>query len=349
MTLPRVTVIIPHWNGEDFLRRCLLSLQKTTYPQMDVLVVDNHSTDASVEMIQTGFPEVGLIQNEVNLGFVGGCNLGIERSASPFFVLLNNDTEVTPEWLDAPVRMMLENSQLAGVQPKLRSLQNREYFDYCGGAGGELDIFGYPVTWGRVFEHIEKDTGQYNRPRSIFWATGAACVIRRTAVEHVGVLDNSFFAHMEEIDLFWRFHLAGYQVGYCPDSVVYHYNGGTLGQEKLMKMVLNHRNSQIMLLKNYRFHTLVWLYPVRMLLEGLTAIGSLVRGDLKRSAAVIIAFAGVLKRMPVWYQSRQGIQRMRVLQDKQVMQKMIRRSVALGFYFQKKRKITDFLSSSIET
>ena len=344
MTLPRVTVIIPHWNGEDFLRRCLVSLSKTTYPAVEPLVVDNHSTDNSVTMVQREFPNVRLVQSSENLGYVGGCNLGIDSSDSPFFVLLNNDTEVTPEWLDGPMQMILENSNLAGVQPKLLSLLNKDYFDYCGGAGGELDILGYPLTWGRVFNHIEKDTGQYDEPRPIFWATGAACLLRRSAVDEVGTLDTSFFAHMEEIDLFWRLHLAGFNVAYCPDSVVYHYNGGTLGQEKLQKMVLNHRNSQIMLLKNYQFRTLLWLYPLRVVLEFVTALGSLVQGDMKRFVAVFIAFWGVLKRVPSWNRERRKIQALRKLTDKQIMQKMIRQSVALGFYFQSKKTITDYLS-----
>ena len=345
MTLPRVTVIIPHWNGEDFLRRCLVSLSKTTYPALEILVIDNHSTDNSVAMVQREFSDVRLVQSDKNLGYVGGCNLGIQSSDSPFFVLLNNDTEVTPEWLDVPMQMILEDPNVAGVQPKLRSLLNKDYFDYCGGAGGELDIFGYPLTWGRVFNHIEKDMGQYDDPRSIFWATGAACLLRRSAIEQVGTLDGSFFAHMEEIDLFWRLHLAGFKVVYCPDSVVYHYNGGTLGQEKLQKMVLNHRNSQIMLLKNYQFQTLIWLYPLRLTLECITAMGSVVRGDLKRFAAVFIAFGGVLKRVPLWSKERRKVQTLRKRSDKQIMKKMIQQSVALGFYFQNKNKITDFLSN----
>lgn len=344
MEYPPVTVIIPHWNGEAFLRSCLSSLARTTYPAMAVLVVDNGSTDSSVSMVHHEFPDVKIYQSPVNLGYTGGCNLGIRHSQSPFFVLLNNDTEVAPDWLDAPMRMMAENPNLAGVQPKLRSMLERDRFDYCGGAGGEIDRYGYPFTWGRVFQFIEKDKGQYDRSRPIFWATGAACLVRREATRVAGLLDETFFAHMEEIDLFWRFHLMGYEVAYCPESLVFHYNGGTLGPETLKKMVLNHRNSQVMLLKNYSFRTLVWIYPSRIFLEGLTAAGSVLRGDFKRIWAVVIGFWGVMRLTPSWMRERKRVQSIRKVSDEMIMQKMVRNSVALGYFLQGKKRATDFMS-----
>ncbi|MBN2102983.1 glycosyltransferase family 2 protein [bacterium] len=336
-----VIIIIPHYNGEAILRRCLLSLKKTRYPHYSVLIVDNGSTDNSLSMVEREFPKVQILKSRVNRGYAGGCNYGISHSASDLIALLNNDAEVTESWLGSLVELMKENPDVAAVQPKVRSIDNRQKFDYCGAAGGEMDIFGYPFARGRLFHIMEKDTGQYDETRDIFWATGAAMILRREVLNAVGVFEESFFAHMEEIDLCWRFHLAGYRVCTAPQSVVYHQTGGTLGQEHLMKMVLNHRNNLLMILRNYSLLTLLWLFPMRLILELGTMIFGGVSGQYKRVLAVPIGLFGVIRQWKTVIRGRSDVKRIRKLKDTRVMRRMYHGSVAFLFFVMRKKRYRD--------
>lgn len=329
---PGVTVVIPHSNGEDLLRRCLLALGKTQYPATEVLVVDNGSTDGSVSMMRREFPEVRIIRSPKNLGFAAGCNLGIRASDTPFIALLNNDAEVTPGWLIPLVRFALGNRRAAALQPKILSLKDPGRFDYSGAAGGEIDIFGYPFARGRLFETLEKDTGQYNQTDRVFWASGAACLLRRSALERVGCLDEHFFAHMEEIDLNWRMQRAGYSVWAVPEAVVFHQTGGTLGQGSLRKMGLNHRNNILMLLKNVPGVTLAWLIPLRLCLEMITVAGSLLTGRFKRAAAVVWGIAGVPGKLPAALKERRRVKNSTQVTENEMLHRMFRGSVALAYY-----------------
>ncbi len=339
-----VTVIIPHCNGREVLRRCLHSLRSTRFRDYRVLVVDNASIDGSADMVREAFPETGILTSSRNLGFAGGCNLGIRGSDSPYIVLLNNDAEVTPDWLGILVRAADEDSSVAAVQPKIRSLFDRSRFDYSGAAGGELDIFGYPFAMGRLFEHMERDDGQYDRTRSVFWATGAATLLRRSALGRVGLLDERFFAHMEEIDLNWRMHTAGYTVRYIPEALVYHETGGTLGQGALKKMTLNHRNSLLMLLKNYEFSTLCWVLPLRLALEGVTFLAAFLMGQPKRAVAVIGGLAGAVTGLKDALKERRRTARTRRVSDTCIMHRMYRGSVALAYYLGGIRRASDLPS-----
>ncbi|HHS12618.1 MAG TPA: glycosyltransferase family 2 protein [bacterium] len=329
---PGVTVVIPHSNGKDLLRRCLLALGKTQYPVIEVLVVDNGSTDRSVSMVRSEFPGVRIVRSRKNLGFAAGCNLGIRASGTPFIALLNNDAEVTPGWLNPLIQCALENKQAAALQPKILSLKEPGRFDYCGAAGGEIDIFGYPFARGRLFETLEKDTGQYDKTGRVFWASGAACLLRRSALERVGLLDERFFAHMEEIDLNWRLHWAGYSVWTVPKAVVFHQTGGTLGQGSIRKMALNHRNNILMLLKNVPGITLSWILPLRILLEMITAAGSLFTGRFNRTAAVLWGMSGVPGKLPAALSERRRIKNSACVPENEIMRQMFRGSAALAYY-----------------
>jgi GT2 family glycosyltransferase len=306
--LNRVTVIIPHWNGEGILRRCLLSLRRTRGVRFRTLVVDNGSTDGSAAMVRREFPEAGLVQSTENLGFAGGCNLGIRNAATPYVALLNNDAEVEPDWLRPLVAAADADEKLAAVAPKMLSVDRRDRFDYSGAAGGELDLFGFPFCRGRIFDAVEEDRGQYDDGGPVFWATGAACLLRMAALHRTGLLDESFFAHMEEIDLAWRLRAAGYGVAVVPSAVVRHRSGGTLGSGRMRKMILNHRNSLVMLIKNLPAADMAWILPVRLFLEAAAACGGLFIGQPKRFFAVPAAAAAVIGRMQSVLRARRETQ-----------------------------------------
>lgn len=251
--MPNVAVIILNWNGEKILREFLPSVVRHTPRSVGrVIVADNGSTDGSVSLLKEEFPEVDLLEFTENYGFAGGYNKAIEyyAKAYPYAVLLNSDIAVKDDWL-TPLYDFMERTPDAGAcQPKIRSYRKPEMFEYAGAAGGFIDRNGYPYCRGRVFATVEKDVGQYDDTMPVFWATGAALMVRTADYLKAGGLDEAFFAHMEEIDLCWRIHLMGRQIYVVPQSVVYHLGGGSLDASNPRKTYLNFRNNLLMLHKN---------------------------------------------------------------------------------------------------
>jgi GT2 family glycosyltransferase len=336
--LPSVAIVIPHCNGKEILLRCLESLQHDGYADKRVLLVDNASTDDSVIQARREYPWLEVLSLEKNHGFSGGVNAGIRHADVDIIVLLNNDTVVSPGWLQPLVDTLNNESSVAAVQPKLRSWFQRELFDYAGGAGGEIDRWGYPFCWGRIFTTREKDILQYEEPRNIFWASGSASAWRRSAIVEAGLLDEDFFAHMEEIDLCWRLHMMGYDVRYQPGPEVYHCSGATLGEEAYRKKFLNHRNSWLVLIKNYRWANILKTLPLRLILDLITIPYALVFwGDLKRVLAIIGSWISVLVGLPRWLRSRHEVQRLRRVPDDVIMTKLYPHSIAWQYFFRKVR------------
>lgn len=346
MPAPVVSVIIPHLQGEEILLRCLRSIfQQVGSPPFEVVVVDNASTDGSVPEAKRRFPSIRVVCVATNRGYAGGCNLGIRASQAPFVLLLNNDTILAPNLLAELLKVALHNPQVAAIQPKIRSISRKDEFDYAGAAGGFMDIFGFPFARGRLFFTIEKDYGQYDRQDEIFWASGTCTLLRRTALEAAGLLDESFFAHMEEIDLNWRLHLLGYRVLYAPSAVVFHDAGTTLRPESPRKILLNHRNSLLMLLKNYRASTLSWIFPIRLMLQVLAVIYVLAQRDFSQMRAILWGSWQALRFIPQIWAERRRIQRIRLLSDRQIRRRMYRNSVVLQ-YFLLGRKTFDQLGGA---
>ncbi len=289
-THPKVSVIIPHWNGIEILDPCLRSLAACDYPNLDIVVVDNASTDESVAFIHREHPNVFVIKNSENLGFAGGCNVGLTQVDSELYLILNNDTTHDPGWVGFMVEEMQSDPAIAAVQPKIMSAQDPELFDYAGGVGGLLDVLGFPYALGRIFTTREADDGFYDTPRDIFWASGTALLLRGKALEEVGRFDEDFFAHMEEIDLCWRLHNAGWRVVNAPESKILHHSGWTLPPDRYQKKYLNHRNNLMMIIKNYPFAYLAAVLPARIALEGVAFVFSALIRDWKRMAAIVMAF-----------------------------------------------------------
>ncbi|NLA47873.1 MAG: glycosyltransferase family 2 protein [Bacteroidales bacterium] len=221
---------------------------------------------------------IGLIQLEKNHGFAGGYNLALSRITAKYFVLLNSDAEVTEGWLRPLTNYMDDNPDVAACQPKIKSYNNKDYFEYAGAAGGYIDKFGYTFCRGRIFEKVEKDEGQYDSKADIFWASGACMMVRSDAWKKCGGFDDDFFAHMEEVDLCWRFHLAGYRVACIPESVIYHAGGGTLPYDTERKTYLNFRNNMFLLYKNLPGSKLKKIILLRKILDGIAAIMFLLKG-----------------------------------------------------------------------
>ena len=269
----------------------------TTYENLEVIVSDNGSTDGSVSVITQQFPQVRLVRLDQNYGFAKGYNLTLEKVEADYFALINSDVEVQPGWLTPIIDLLEKDKFNAACQPKLLSYNNRNIFEYAGGAGGWLDSFGYPFARGRIFDVSEVDKGQYDSIERVFWVTGAAMVIRSEVFRQMKGFDNYFFAHQEEIDLCWRMQLSGYKLFANPSSVVYHVGGGTLPRGNTLKTFLNFRNNQIMLYKNLPWSEKWWKIPFRIFLDAVSAWKGLFIGDGGYFLAIFRAHCSFLKWM----------------------------------------------------
>lgn len=286
----KTSVVILNWNGAEMLRRFLPSV--IAYSQgegVEICVADNASSDNSCEVIEREFPEVRLIRLSENYGFAEGYNRALQQIDAEYVVLLNSDVEVTSGWLEPMTDYLDKHPQVAACQPKLLSFQKKSCFEYAGAAGGFIDKYGYPFCRGRIFDVIESDHGQYEDIIPVFWATGAALLIRLQVYREVGGLDGRFFAHMEEIDLCWRLRSRGYGIVCLPFSRVYHVGGATLKKENPRKTLLNFRNNLIMLYKNLPENELYRVMRVRLFLDYLAAFVFLLKGDKNNSLAVLRA------------------------------------------------------------
>ena len=287
--MPSVAIVILNWNGRNFLERFLPYVMVSVYTNKRVIVADNASTDDSVSFLQQYYPQVELIQNSSNEGFAKGYNTALKQVQSDYYILLNSDVEVTPNWIGPVIELMESDATIAACQPKLLSFNNKKQFEYAGASGGWLDRFGYPFMRGRIFEVCEEDNGQYDNAQQCFWASGAALFVRSAVYHEMGGLDEYFFAHQEEIDLCWRMQQAGYKIFVQPASVVFHVGGGTLPKGNNRKTFLNFRNNIIMLAKNLSLGAALWKIPFRMGLDGLSALRGLMAGDSGYFVAVIKA------------------------------------------------------------
>jgi GT2 family glycosyltransferase len=281
--------VILNWNGKHYLQQFLPSVLDTTYPAVKVVVADNASTDDSVAFLQQNFSQVELLLLQKNFGFAKGYNEALKRVSADYYVLLNSDVEVTKDWLQPVISLLEKDASYAACQPKILAYKNKNWFEYAGASGGWMDAYGYPFARGRIFDVCEEDKGQYNTVEKIFWATGAAMVIRSNVFHRLNGFDEYFFAHQEEIDLCWRAQLSGYHIFCCPQSVVYHVGGGTLPRGNSKKTYLNFRNNQIMLAKNLPWSEKLWKIPFRVTLDQVSALKGLLSGDAGYFLSIIEA------------------------------------------------------------
>ncbi len=283
---PRVAVVILNWNGKHHLEQFLPSVTRSVYPNLEIIVGDNASSDGSVSFLETAYPDIRIIRNKENYGFAGGYNAVLSQVEADYFVLLNSDVEVTPDWIGPVIGLMESDHRIAAAQPKLLAFENRTQFEYAGAGGGFLDALGYPFCRGRIFDTVEQDHGQYNDETEVFWATGAALFIKSSCWKEVSGLDADFFAHMEEIDLCWRLKNRGYRIMYCGRSTVYHLGGGTLNAESPYKTYLNFRNNLVMLQKNMGAVQAAVVIFIRLWLDLLTLIRFLADGKPANARAI---------------------------------------------------------------
>jgi len=321
--IPKVAVVILNWNGKKFLESFLNSVLNSTYKNLDIYVADNASSDNSVSYLkEIGFENFDsnsssevkskfIIQLARNYGFAEGYNQALKQiKNAKYFILLNSDVEVSPDWIEPVIDLMENDSAIGAAMPKVKMHAQRDFFEYAGASGGWIDKWGYPFCRGRIFAELEKDSGQYDDNAEIFWASGAAMFVNAELFSKSGGFDGDFFAHMEEIDLCWRIKRAGYKIMVVPSSVVWHVGGGTLAADSPRKVYLNFRNSLSMLLKNKEgvfltFYTIL----IRLFLDALAGLMFLSKGKFRNVIAIVRA------HWSFFYQLNKNLKKRKVIKN----------------------------------
>lgn len=302
--MEQIAIVILNWNGQKFLEQFLPSVIQNS-ENVRLIVADNASTDSSIDFLKKNYPDIEIVINERNYGFAGGYNEALKKINSKYYLLLNSDIEVSKNWL-TPLLKTIKNDNIAAVQPKIIAYHDKNKFEHAGASGGYLDKNYFPFCRGRIFDEVEEDKGQYNNETEVFWATGAALLIKSDIFHQTGGFDDSFFAHMEEIDLCWRIKKLGFQIMVNPNSVVYHVGGGTLPYQSPRKTYLNFRNSLFVIMKNHEKHLFLKLFW-RMSIDGIAGIRFLTRFEFKQFLMIIKAHLNFYKNIPQLLKKRKAI------------------------------------------
>lgn len=327
--MKKLAIVILNWNGHKLLSQFLPKVIEHTPTYAEVIIADNASTDNSIAFLKEHYPLLKIIQNKENGGFAKGYNDALEHVDAEYYCLLNSDIEVTENWIDPIINLLDNNPEVAVVQPKLLSFTHKNQFEYAGASGGFLDCLGYPFCRGRIFEHLEEDTGQYDNAMEVFWATGAALFVRSNLFHKLKGFDDDFFAHMEEIDFCWRVKTLGYKVMVEPKSVIYHVGGASLPKNSARKTYLNFRNNLFLLLKNLPKRNLLPVFLIRFPLDHIAAFFFLLQGHWKDSWAVFRAQLSFLRQFRKIKHKRKDI-------NSEVYKQSFQKSIVFEHYIKKK-------------
>lgn len=312
----KTAVVILNWNGKKWLEKFLPNLLLYS-SDSKVFIADNASTDDSISFVKMNYPQFNIILNETNGGFSKGYNQALKEINAEYYILLNSDVDVTNEWIPPIIKLMDSDKSVAACQPKVLDFNNKVKFEYAGASGGYIDNLGYPFCRGRVFDSIEDDNGQYDDVAEIFWATGACICLRSSYFWGIGGFDEDFFAHQEEIDLCWRLKNKGYKIMVQPKSFIFHVGGGTLSVGSPIKTYLNFRNNLYMLFKNLPIINLLYVLPIRLVLDGLAALTFLKKkSGIKHFLSVAKAHFVFYYKLPILIKKRKNIETCNVLVGK---------------------------------
>ena len=301
----RTAIVILNWNGEKFLRQFLPSLIENTNSKIArICIIDNASTDNSLQFVAENFPQIQIVKLDKNYGFAGGYNRGLKEIEAEYFMLLNSDVEVPNNWIEPLVELMDSDKTIGICGPKLIDYNNRSKFEYAGAAGGYIDKYGYPFCRGRLFESLETDNGQHDTREDCLWISGAALFIRSEIFFKVGGFDDDFFAHQEEIDLCWRVQNSGYRVVCEPKSKIFHVGGGALPKSNPFKTFLNFRNNLYLIVKNMPDNECRKVLFVRFFLDIVAAVRMLFQGNSGEFKAVFRAYREFLHNKKKMKQKR---------------------------------------------
>jgi GT2 family glycosyltransferase len=305
----KTAIIILNWNGQKLLEQFLPSVVNFSSELAEIYIADNASTDTSIKFVKKFYPSIKIIENKTNEGYAKGYNEALADVEADIYCLLNSDVEVTKDWLKPILEVFKKDEKTAIIQPKLLDFKDKTKFEYAGGAGGFLDIYGYPYCRGRVFNNLETDNGQFNDVSDIFWASGACLFIRSKIYHHLDGLDEDYFAHQEEIDLCWRTQNIGYKIKYVGTSTVFHVGGATLQEKNPHKTYLNFRNSLLNVVKNVPRKWFLFVVFSRLILDGIAGIKFLIELRPVHTFAILRAHISFYKNFFKFLAKRKKLQK----------------------------------------
>lgn len=319
MNNPLVTIIIINWNGGEALKNCLLSLTKINYKNWELIVVDNGSTDGSLENISKIMPKnvnFKIIENKINLGFAYPCNQAVEKASGKYLLLLNNDTRVTANFLSILVAKMESDESLGIIQPKIFLMDKPGYLD---NAGSFFTNTGFLKHWG----YMEKDSKEFDSEKIIFSAKGACMLIRMDLVKKIGLFDEDFFAYFEESDFCWRAWIAGFQVLYYPKSQIFHKVGFTTRRQNVQHInYLSFRNRICALIKNLEFLNLLQFLSLHLILSLGGVFVFLVKLQFNHAFTILKAIFWNIINLPKTLEKRSKVQKLRIISDRDLFKKV---------------------------
>jgi GT2 family glycosyltransferase len=333
MERPKVAINLIHLNGQKVLSNCLAFLNKTNYPNFEINVLFNATTDGSGRVAMSY--GCGIFRSKENIGFAKGHNLLADATQSDYIAIINNDVEVEPDWLMELVDFAVKNN--ADIcQPKVKSMRNKEMFEAAGACGGFIDKYGYEFYRGRIFDKIEKDEGQYDKPMRIFWACGSCMLIKRSLIERIGLFDESFFMYSEELDFCWRANIHGAKIYCVPSSVVYHWGSFSEKQMSYKKDYLLHRNTLIAFLKNASYTNQKRHLWSRVGLELASGIAF-----PRRLMPVLASFAWIIRHRHEIEVKTFNVQAKRTLDDEELNGLILDKSIAYQHFIKGKNKFSE--------
>lgn len=323
---PLVSIVIVNYNALEYLRDCLDSVLGTKYPNYEVIVVDNNSSDGSREIARR-YTNITLIENEENKGFAEGCNIGIGVARGTYITLLNPDTTVKETWLNPVIETMEKDSSIGIAQSKLLLMDRENVLD---DTGMYLDFNGFFVHPGL----LKKDDGEFDKLVPIFSAKGAAMTIRTSLLKDIGTLDTDFFAYLEESDLCWRAWLRNFKVIFVPASIVYHAWGASSPTKKAVQftLYLGTRNRIMMLTKNLQARNIPSFLLRNVGINLLMSVFFLSTGRATECKMIMKGILWNVRHIRIVLKKRTEVQRIRTAADRQYFPFVIRRQSLIEFY-----------------
>ena len=324
MTQPKVSIIVVNYNQKQFTLDCLKSLSKITYPNYEIIVVDNNSRDGSVGAITKMFPKVRQVLNKSNSGYVGGNNAGIRQAKGKYLLILNNDTLVTPGFIEPLVADLEKDHSLGIVQSKIFIMDNPKQLD---------NVASYLTNIGFLFHigYLNKDKPEYQKYQEIFAAKGA-CMMVNKAVFKLGAFDEKYWCYFEESDLCWRAWVMGYHVAFEPKSIIYHKMGAT---SATMRSAFIHyhsfKNRIRTIIKNASLTTLFWMFPIHIVICIGLSVYFFLSGQISGSLAIPKAIWWNILNISDTLEKRSIIQKKRKLSDNEIF-KLVMKNPPLSFY-----------------
>ena len=326
---PLVSIVVVNHNGKHHLNTCFSSILKTEFSSFETILIDNQSTDGSVEYIRKKFKWVKIVEND-NIIYPEANNIGVKNSRGKYIVFLNNDTEVDKDWLKELVYVIERHPKVAACTCKVKLFSNRSLLNSTGMG---CDIYGFAFNRGLICrDNFEVDREQYNKVEEVFATYSAAMIIRRDVFEEISGFNTDFGFHYEEIDLSWRARLAGYKILYVPKALVYHKMGGAKTTYTVRNKYFIEKNRLRTLIQNYSLTMLLKILPFYFILKSLEFLLYIIFRKFSSSLELALGVFDTIKKLPRILRERKHVQKLRKIKDNEIVKHMKQYSIELSMF-----------------